>query len=366
MTPDEIKHASEEGKLGPFEAIDPQTATTIDGNLTVSQYVAIPVYDVSSLVDSSSDIEILDEAGVALGTLCLVRGLGSINIASFTTWRFAAFLADAKAEHIGYETYSFEKNYIVLDPGRYAAYKMNYAASAPIWGRYSHSPPPAPVAPTLIHTVSAQAGLKLPTSHHEEALRRYVSASNDLDRYLKLYHCIELLFDFIVFARIKALGDDLLGFPHLLTEHGRTEQERLRSIIREFCGSPAKIATKFPAIASFPAERDDIFYKFGKSSNPLPKSDQWAALKGVLDSGKSDLASWRLAKIVHNQSQFDDLVCDLASYWVYRVRSSIAHNRVGEYLLQDVNAPFVAAFAEPLLHEVVGQIFSSQKLHALI
>ena len=98
----------------------------------------------------------------------------------------------------------------------------DYLVSAPVWGKFSHTNSGS-IEPTFQPPkITALKDVCLPTQHHKEALGRYVSATNSFDRFLRLYHCLELLFNFVVFARVKALGDNIQGFAQLLSEHGRS------------------------------------------------------------------------------------------------------------------------------------------------
>jgi hypothetical protein len=56
----------------------------------------------------------------------------------------------------------------------------------------------------------------------------------------------------------------------------------------------------------------------------------------------------------------------LAAYQIYRMRSSIAHSRIGEYLLTDADDAMIADFGLPLLQEVASQVFSSPGLAAIV
>ena len=51
------------------------------------------------------------------------------------------------------------------------------------------------------------------------------------------------------------------------------------------------------------------------------------------------------------------LIINIATYWIYRVRSSIAHSRIGEYVMSTSDEEFVVEIAEPLLRSVLVQVF---------
>jgi hypothetical protein len=136
--------------------------------------------------------------------------------------------------------------------------------------------------------------------------------------------------------------------------------------MREFCGKPASLAGLLIKSAGFSVEREELFHKYGKAGDPISDDVKWGRFVKEIDAGHFDLASWKKSKLVSGQDDFDRLAVDISAYWIYRVRSSIAHNRVGEYLLQDKHTIFLRDFAEPLLLETVSQIFSSPKLKQIM
>jgi hypothetical protein len=75
----------------------------------------------------------------------------------------------------------------------------------------------------------------------------------------------------------------------------------------------------------------------------------------------TDLIAARLL----GKGTFESFVSSVAAYWIYRVRSSIAHSRVGEFLFLEADEQFITDFAEPLLLDVVMQVFENPKLKVL-
>jgi hypothetical protein len=63
---------------------------------------------------------------------------------------------------------------------------------------------------------------------------------------------------------------------------------------------------------------------------------------------------------------YDKLILETAAYWVFRVRCCIAHHRIGEYLLTQLDEEFVVEFAEPLLLGVLRSILSNSDFLSII
>lgn len=59
------------------------------------------------------------------------------------------------------------------------------------------------------------------------------------------------------------------------------------------------------------------------------------------------------------EDKHSEFILRIVSYWIYRVRCSIAHNKIGEYLLSWEDEEFLVKFAEPLLLEVLKQFYKA-------
>ena len=366
MTPEEIRDASKKNFITDFEGIRVDSASLEDGFLIVGGYTALKVGTISSAISRQSDLEVIDLNGDPIATLCFTKFLGNIERTNLTRWQYVAFLSDAEFDELDDPRYTFKSDYLIVEEARLNEYLQVFKQSAPIWGRFSHELVPSLDIPTNLSNLVAIPNLKFPTSYHSEAFGRYLNANNPLERFLRLYQCVELLFDFIIFKRMKALNDDLSGFSNLLSEHGTSELERLKAIMNNYCGNPQALAEKMELSSGFQHERETIFQTHSKKGNPFHENkNHWIALKKCIDGACFNEPALKKLNEFKNMPSFVKFVTDLAAYWIYRVRSSIAHNRVGEFLLEDKNAPFVANFAEPLMLEAVIQIFANPKFNSL-
>jgi hypothetical protein len=96
----------------------------------------------------------------------------------------------------------------------------------------------------------------------------------------------------------------------------------------------------------------EIFYKFGKTSNPLKSEIDFS--KVVPFGFEENILKSKSISFHANHPKF---IKHLASYWIYRIRCCIAHNKIGEYILSHSEEEFIAEFAEPLIKEVIIQSF---------
>jgi len=112
-----------------------------------------------------------------------------------------------------------------------------------------------------------------------------------------------------------------------------------------------------------------IFQDNGKESNPI-KDDRWVALIQFLQltPEKQTHDKAKEEKLISRATEdaLKDFLANLAAYWIYRVRCSIAHNREGEFIFNRSHEEFIVDFAEILLKEVIQQIFSNAKLKEIL
>jgi len=284
-------------------------------------------------------------------------------LAKFGAAHLAAYLFEISPDQYS-QPGRFLTDYALVKRERLKEYRDNFLASAAIWGGFWHSEQSstgvmAPARPPL--PIAAQSGIKMPTSLHTEAAKRSAMLPYAFERYLKLYHLLELSFDYDTVVRIRALRDDLHGIGQILSQHKSNELVRLKQLILEKCSDKSAVAR---CIEDLCRERKwdviarDIFFTFGKDGNPLSKKDtQFASMvtgPGFNQAGavSSNIISAKQAQ----QGEFEELVLETSAYWIYRVRSSIAHNRIGEYVMKPQDEEFVEHFAEKLLRQVLATV----------
>lgn len=338
-----------------------------DAFTAIDDYSVFQVEAVHFPIDRSvALVDVKKPDNTDLGLLLLSKGRTFDSFGDLSLSDFLAYLVEVPEVAFGILPYTYQKDYLVVSQNYGQVYRQRYYHSAPIWGQYTHSPPPASHG-EVITELTAMDGIALPSQHHSEAFSRYVHSKNPLERYLRLYHCVELLFDAVIVLKIKKLGPDIREFSSIMSEHGKGEIDRLRAISLGFITAPENLAARFVQVTNYTPLATKVFQDFSKDGNPVSPKDQsvrWQKLLSELTAGhykKNDLDQSVLAK-----EKYEDFVCKTAAYWIYRIRCSIAHSRVGEFILEDSEQEFIIEFAEPLLLEFVRQVFTAQALHDLL
>jgi hypothetical protein len=344
-----------------------------DGICTLNGMIPIPVDAVSFSYAGDEDIEIYDERGNYLGVLCICKAITGINIANLTEARYIAFINEIDKDSFRFLElpYKFIKNYLVIDVCEYDDYKNKYMDSAPIWGGFFHSNAESNLQEAYRFKPSqliARPGIELPTRYHKESSMRSVVQPYAFERFLKLYHLLELIFDWNLVQKIKSLNDDLQGIAQLLNEYSgsvNNELERLKVLLKSKCNDNKKIDKIADCLNKINSldyldKGIKIFFNYSKSGNPY-KISNITPFPDLMSQGGFKRTNTKEnnpnIKGIAN-STYEELVINFSAYCIYRVRCCIAHNRIGEYVMSNDDEGFVVEFAEPLLREVLCQIFS--------
>lgn len=333
-------------------------------------FIPLPLAKVSALYDrqlgttSITSIDVNDDQTPPqlLGTLYLLKDK-EVNLATLPDPHYVAYIHEVTPTEYG-QPYWYKKDYFVVDKARYKDYKANYMESAPIWGGFLHEKPTAIASFHNIPGSLSAFKVNLPSHYHVENGGKSVMQPFTFERYLKLYHILELQYDINIIDKIQSLPrNNLTQLGGYLAQYGKTEEHlRLLAVIKQ---DPRlnydRIANLFNLLKTNPdylARAKTIFFTFGKDNNPLAK---W---ESQFDQVMADLNGFTQANcsrfgLATNRDAYNQLVAKIAGYWIYRVRCCIAHNKIGEYIATGADEEFVAMAIEPLLREVIYQAFQA-------
>jgi len=331
------------------------TVTSVTGTCAVNDLFPLPVVTESISIPRHAAIDILDEQQQPVGIFLTCKN-EDYDLGKFGAAHLAAYLLEIPADEVG-RPGQFSSDYVLVKKQRLKEYRQNFLEASPIWGGFSHIVP-APISTTPLLSISAFPGIILPTVLHKEAAKRSAMLPYAFERYLKLYHLLELSFDYDTVVRIRALHDDLHGIGQILSQHKSNELVRLKQLISEKCSNPAAVTNCIEHIcanATWHKQIENIFFLFGKDGNPLSDNKaqfvQMVTGPGFNQAGA--IASGVITPKQAGQGAFPKLALDLSAYWIYRIRSSIAHSRIGEYVMTPQDEEFVEGFGEKLLRKVL-------------
>lgn len=329
----------------------------IEGNLCIASKIALPLASIACSLNQQSH-DVLDQSNNLLGVLCFTQKQSEVTLISLSEWELVAYLTEIDVQQYNLP-YRFRKDYFVVEASRYKEYKEDYMQGSPLWGTFLHEPTTLVLVgkQRVISHISAYPGLKLPTDHHREALSRAITSGHNYDRFLKFYHQLELLFDLIVVRKIQKLGDDISGFPQIISRYESGDLPRLKRLLNDYCLFPEALGKIMEKGVHYESEATTIFDIFIKDGHPIGKNNDPTKYWQMLKAGVSEAEAKKIGK--SNTQQYHQFLCDLCAYWIFRIRCCIAHNKIGEYLLTDLNEEFVLEVVEVLLIEAICQILSN-------
>lgn len=331
---------------------------TEDGNLCINGFVALEVLSIAQHIESDEDIEIVDESGDTLGYLCLTKKLGQVNFQSITEAKQIAYLSKADDYNEDLSVCNFKTDYLVLFVKYLKKYKEDYMESSTLWGGFQgQSAISFSAYKKNTNKIYARRGIELPTNAHNIVAASSTLDQFSLERYLKLYHLLELGFDWNIVKTINSLGDDLKGIGKILSSYCREDIELLKSIIAK-CTDIAAIESKLSKVfdESIYPKAVEIFFHYEKESNPI-KSDRFDKFQDLKARGTFSFENAKSVGLTSKNEDYVSLLKKLTAYWIYRTRCGIAHHRIGEYIITLDDELFIVEFMEPLIREVLFQIF---------
>lgn len=336
------------------------SAVQINPNtISLNNLVPLNVNKINKSYDTNNIID-LKFNGVIEGHLFFTIHKGKIDFDTMTQFEFLAFLIEADFDDYWHPNYEFKYDYIVIKETFWNTYISDYEKTSPLWGGFSHKLNfTEPVSRYLNNILEIDAGEKLKDldNYSYESTIRAIEQPYAFERFLKLYHLLELQFDYFLINKIKSLQvpNDSNEIGKLLNGYSRVELDRLTEIIVSQCTDINSLISNLKLVFPFKQVSEDIFIKFGKKGKPLTDISKFNDLFNSNLFTETNLLD---LKIIDNRNNTINIfIPKLVSYWIYRIRCSIAHNKIGEYLLSWDNENFIVDFAEPLLLEVLKQCF---------
>lgn len=329
--------------------------------LQLDDYVVHKLELVNNSFDYSISNTTIELGGIPIGELFYLKNK-KIEISSLSYFQFFAFLTECQPLDVRLPEYTFQNNYLLIHKDYIDEFHFKYSFSSSVWGgfkisenatvmNYYRKPIPAITIPDELKELDFYA---------QDSIYRALDQKHSFERFLKLYHLLELEFDYSLIKKIQSLNivtdSNLIG--NLLNEYNRTESDRLYDLISSKCFDVNTLALKLNGIKPYHSLGEEIFIKFGKSkSSNLYLNDitKYNDLITDVDSFINPISVHSFAKIP--PADYNKFIFTITAYWIYRIRCSIAHFKIGEYILTRDKEGFIVEFAEPLLKEVLIQFY---------
>lgn len=333
----------------------------------VNDHVALKLTSVSPRYERESVIVIYQSDGVTeLAYLVTCQGQ-AFQYGGASEVLAAAFLEDAQYSDIvdkdnnSRRDFVFHYDYLVISSLNHRDYISHYQPGSGLWGGFVHVEELGSKRTSYESkspTIVAKQDVLIRSDASKDTLWRAIDHPSPLERYLKLYHLLELIFDLDLVKQIQGLGADLKGIGKLLNDYsGDKEFDRLIKVIKRYCPEKSEAIIESALALSltnpkYHSKIVEMLFEYPKDSNPY--LEKRSDFEKVLAAGfsKSELKNNKLSNDYNHLTKF-------AACMIYRVRCSIAHSKIGEYLLTYADEEFVAEVAEPLLRRILLEVYSA-------
>lgn len=354
-----------------------------DGSSSQREFGIFEVTSVASNIARNTEIELEDELGYVFGTLIT----GSSKPRNNTGWGYDTtayilyyFLKERVKNDlpISQDSFSFpqaqnveERSLVLIEENFVDGYIQKYKSGSELWGGFSHRRVEG-VQPQHKSKLRARANIFMPTSEHETKAFYTVSAENTFTRFLNKYHIIELLFNYLIVARLRVAKSDIQEFRDIMNSYNQGKEiELLREILCRYTNDVDAIVQKFYGFKSDKVLAEKVFQRSKGGDNPLKTDDSWNKFWEALTNlklSRADLVSDKSLKFsdVSDDKKYLALMCKIAAYWIYRIRCSIAHSKISEFIFADSEEKFILEAAEPLIDEVIGQLLTNSELQVTL
>lgn len=319
---------------------------------SINNKIALKVVKMSACFEVTDSLEIFDENGNTIAVLVLLDDKDDINVMSVYE-EVAAYTDMNNLEDLDLGLIS--GYYVVVEEEYFEEYLEKYYNSAPSWGGFTHEEIVSPYCIRVPHLV-AKESVVYPTIYHKENAIRAVYSDYALDRFLKKYHLLELLFDYDFVESIKNLDTDIRDFGKLISKYSSKELDRLIDTFTLRTASTldiSKLKEVMFNVTHHATLAKKIFQDYSKNGNKIKDDDAFDSIMQLNSFDKDDLKDY--VNNINTEEKYQSFLIKQSMYWLYRVRCSIAHNKIGEYIITVNDESFVADFAEPLIDEIIIQ-----------
>lgn len=335
-----------------------------DDFIFVNDKIAYKVENITNQYDASASIIVKDPIGNDIGVLLFTNGR-EYQISALTEYELVAALDNIEsATDFLNPSIKFNCNYVVIDRNYFLSYETEYRTSSPLWGKFNHKYTGVTASSTILSSplfITADNHSNFNQIPYFETAIRAISQVYPFERYLKYYHLLEMNFEYDVIRRIKEL--DVNAEAHkigrLLEEYEKKEFNRIAFLFENYVTDLVPLINALNRIVPFFSIAENLLFIYArKDNNPfedIGKFQQFVA------AGDFSFATYRLVLGRPNTpqviQQHNAFIRKLVAFVIYRIRNSIAHSKIGEYNMTEIDKSFLIEFGEPLLIEVLKQLF---------
>lgn len=268
----------------------------------------------------------------------------------------------------------FPSHFMVIEKDFFEDYYDNHFKTSSLWGGFKHEIMQISSYKPISELIIPENPILFPTQTNEATSNSSTYTNNIYDIFLKKYHQLELVFNLIFVKQLQNLDDfnDLKNINNIYKNMNKDEIDSIIYLFSNFCSENQKV--KLLKIIMFGFDNytnvfNELLFEYGKDSNPIKTEDLKIKFLNFIQrcnqENPSNLSSYRqISKEIKFKTtvlEFDTFLSKLICYVIYRIRCSIAHSKLSEFIfsLDEEHLNFMTDIALPLITETVIDIFSN-------
>lgn len=345
-----------------------------EGSEQIDIYHVLTVSGYSSSIENDNDIEIYNEDQLLIGLICFSTSDKSFDISDLTPARYISYLVDRSGSlTTGFSgNYIFRKSYVLILDEFINIYREKYQVLSPHWGKFTHECSEK-VTIDFPDKLVVTSELIMPTREHVTKFQRAILSTDGFDRFLKKYHLLELIYDYVCVLRLRTMSTDLNGFSDVMKDYSNSKElNRLNDMVKNYVRNSDEISRVFVVSKDFKSVVISLCQDIDRGDNPLRESGKWNAFWAFVEAenisfteDKITSSSPKFAKY-SNADEYNAHLFKIAAFWIYRIRCSIAHMKIGEFIFQEDDEEFVVKVGERLIDSFIECIYTNQTFKALV
>ncbi|CAI3956044.1 unnamed protein product [Commensalibacter communis] len=275
----------------------------------------------------------------------------------------------------------FASDILILKECFFPEYYKNLYNTSSFWGGFIHKTVETVHYKTNTDIICPDLNnpFSFPTIVNQSNSELSLESYNIYNVFLKKYHQLELLFNLVTVQQLKNIElDNIKEINAIYKNINKKELETITYIIEQFStiGRQNKILDIFvKAYTKYRVICDQIFKEYGKEGNPLKEEKAYNNFIAFTEecslNDTKDYISyeslWKKQSKPHNAKDLKIFINILSAYCIYRIRCSIAHKKLSEFIFESnkEHFDFMIDVALPLIKETVIDIFANENFKTL-
>jgi len=348
--------------------------------IVVDHLVLIEVKEIDETIKGCQNID-LKLNNVIMGELIISDiDKNPLNTSTLTSSEIIYCIAKAFMGN-NIESVKFDTHYVLLNEEFFLRYILDFYETSSFWGRYSHSSRNHIFQPAMSEINLPDEAIRFPTKFHRDTSINNLFSISPFDKFLKSYHQIELLFNLVIVKNIQNIDiSNIFEINNIYKDLKKSEIESIIYIFEKYLDYDERyLKIMVKGFISNEVLCEEFLQKYSKESNPLSDSVRWNKFVNFLKKADQDAcqsideffntachSSVEFFK-TSQKNDFLKTIRKINAYWIYRIRCSIAHNKLGEFIFEAKpdHYEFIYHYGEPLLKQTISCVFSNKDFKEL-